>query len=93
MSRFLGAHTVANGGISMAARRAGKAGMTALQVFTAPPQYYGDKASMRPDRVQRFHAALNEARISPANVVVHGAYVLNTPRTIRSSGPGQGLGS
>jgi deoxyribonuclease IV len=78
MSRYIGAHTVFNGGISMAARRAGNAGMKALQIFTAPPQYYGDKATMRPDRVQRFRSALKEAGIAPEHVVVHGAYVLNT---------------
>jgi deoxyribonuclease-4 len=78
VARYLGAHTVFNGGISMAALRAGNAGMTALQVFTAPPQYYGDKATMRPERVQRFHEALARAGIAPENVVVHGAYVLNT---------------
>lgn len=78
MARFLGAHTVANGGISMAALRAGNAGMTALQIFTAPPQYYGDKATMRADRVQRFRSALERAGIRPEHVVVHAAYVLNT---------------
>jgi deoxyribonuclease IV len=78
LARFLGAHTVANGGISMAALRAGNAGMSALQIFTAPPQYYGDKATMRPDRVQRFHAALAQANIKPEHVVVHAAYVLNS---------------
>lgn len=78
MTQYLGAHTVANGGISMAALRAGNAGMTALQIFTAPPQYYGDKATMRPDRVQRFRGALEQAGIAPAHVVVHAAYVLNT---------------
>jgi deoxyribonuclease IV len=78
MTRYIGAHTVFNGGIGMAARRAGNAGMKALQVFTAPPQYYGDKATMRPDRVQRFRSALKEAGIAPEHVVVHAAYVLNT---------------
>jgi deoxyribonuclease IV len=78
MVRFIGAHTVANGGIHMAALRAGNAGMSALQIFTAPPQYYGDKASMRPERVQRFRAALEQAKIAPDKVVVHAAYVLNT---------------
>jgi deoxyribonuclease-4 len=62
----------------MAALRAGNAGMTALQVFTAPPQYYGDKATMRSERVHRFHEALARAGIAKENVVVHGAYVLNT---------------
>ena len=78
MTQYLGAHTVANGGISMAALRAGNAGMTALQIFTAPPQYYGDKATMKPDRVQRFRSALAQAGIAPEHVVVHAAYVLNT---------------
>jgi deoxyribonuclease-4 len=62
----------------MAALRAGNAGMTALQIFTVPPQYYGDKATMRPERVQRFREALARSGITPENVVVHGAYVLNT---------------
>lgn len=76
--RYLGAHTVANGGISMAALRAGSAGMKALQIFTAPPQYYGDKATMKPDRVQRFRTALDSVGIALEQVVVHAAYVLNT---------------
>jgi deoxyribonuclease-4 len=78
MTHFIGAHTVANGGIHMAALRAGNAGMEALQIFTAPPQYYGDKASMKSERIQRFRAALTQAKIGPEKVVVHGAYVLNT---------------
>jgi len=77
-TRYFGSHTVANGGISMAALRAGNAGLTALQIFTAPPQYYGDRATMKPDRVQRFRAALDQAGIQPRHVVVHAAYVLNT---------------
>jgi deoxyribonuclease-4 len=52
--------------------------MKALQIFTAPPQYYGDKATLRPERVQRFRAALSEAGIALQHVVVHAAYVLNT---------------
>ncbi len=76
--RFLGAHTIANGGIHMAVRRAASARMTALQVFTAIPKYYGDKVSIKPDRVQRFREALADAAIAPRHVVVHAAYVLNT---------------
>ncbi|MGH8572423.1 MAG: hypothetical protein ACREX8_07600, partial [Gammaproteobacteria bacterium] len=78
MTHFIGAHTVDNGGIHMAALRAGNAGMTALQIFTAIPKYYGDKSSIRPERVTRFRAALKEAGIAPEQVVVHAAYVLNT---------------
>jgi deoxyribonuclease-4 len=78
LAHFIGAHTVGSGGIHMAALRAGNAGMKALQIFTAPPQYYGDKASMRPERVDRFRSALAQAKIEPEHVVVHAAYVLNT---------------
>jgi deoxyribonuclease-4 len=60
----------------MAALRAGHAGAAALQVFTAPPRFYGEKAGMRAEKVERFHAALSGAGIRPEHVVVHGAYVL-----------------
>ena len=75
--RLIGAHTIDNGGIHMAARRAGAAKMTALQIFTAIPKYYGDKVSIKPERVARFREALGEAKIEPENVVVHAAYVLS----------------
>jgi deoxyribonuclease-4 len=78
MPRLIGAHTVDNGGIHMAALRAGRSGMQALQIFTAIPKYYGDKTSIRPERVQRFRQALDRAGIEPAHVLVHAAYVLNT---------------
>lgn len=77
MIRYLGAHTIDNGGINMAALRAGHAGMTALQIFTAIPRFYGDKSTIKPERVARFNAALAKTRIKPANVVVHAAYVLS----------------
>ena len=77
MTRFIGAHTIDNGGIHMAVLRAGNAGMTALQVFTAIPRFYGDKSTIKPERVARFKAALAKTRIEPANVVVHAAYVLS----------------
>jgi len=77
MPRYLGAHTINNGGIHMAVKRAGNAGMTAMQLFTAIPKYYGDKISIKPERVDRFKSALAETKIKPANVVVHAAYVLS----------------
>ena len=77
MTRYLGAHTIDNGGIHMAVLRAGNAGMTALQLFTAIPRFYGDKSTIKPERVARFKAALAKTKIKPANVVVHAAYVLS----------------
>jgi len=52
--------------------------MRALQIFTAIPKYYGDKISIKPERVERFTAALTAAKIDPKFVVAHAAYVLNT---------------
>ena len=78
MSLYIGAHTIDNGGIDMAVRRAAAAGMRALQIFTAIPKYYGDKVSVRPERVTRFRSALAASGIEPRHVVAHAAYVLNT---------------
>lgn len=75
---LFGVHTVDNGGIHMAARRAAAAGARALQVFTAPPRFYGDRASIQPARVTRFHDTLAEVGIERRHVMVHAAYVLNT---------------
>jgi deoxyribonuclease-4 len=77
MQKLLGAHTINNGGIHMAVKRAANAGMTAMQLFTTIPKFYGDKATINPDRVKRFKAALSESKIKPEAVVVHGAYVLS----------------
>lgn len=67
----------------MAVRRAAKAGMHAMQLFTAIPKFYGDKSSIRGERVERFRVALADTGFDPARIVAHGAYVLNvaTPDT------------
>lgn len=78
MAYIFGAHTIDRGGIDKAVLRAGNGGMQALQLFTAIPKYYGDKSTIRPERVQRFRKALDQAGIEPKNVLVHSAYVLNT---------------
>lgn len=77
MPKLLGAHTIDNGGIHMAVRRAANAGMSAMQCFTAIPKFYGDKQSIKPERVERFKAALATSGIKPGAVVVHAAYVLS----------------
>ncbi len=77
MPRFLGAHTIDNGGIHMAVRRAANSGMTAMQLFTAIPKFYGDKSTIKPERVVRFKEALKGTKIRPENIVVHAAYVLS----------------
>ena len=75
---FLGSHCIDTGGIHMAARRAGRGGMQALQIFSAVPKYYNDKVSVKPERIARFREALEQAGIAPAQVIVHAAYVINT---------------
>jgi len=77
MTHLFGAHTSNNGGLHMAIRRAGAGRMRAMQLFTTLPMYYGDKASIKPDRVERAKAAFTETKIDPANVIAHAAYVLN----------------
>lgn len=83
MPHVFGSHTVDNGGIDMAARRAAAAGLRAVQIFTAIPKFYGDRSSIKEERVERFHRALEETGIRPEHVLVHAAYVLNvaTPET------------
>jgi deoxyribonuclease-4 len=76
--RFLGAHPADAGGVVMAVRRAAAAQMQAMQMFTAVPTYYNEKVKIKADRAEKFQAALAEAGMSPARVLVHGAYVLNT---------------
>jgi deoxyribonuclease-4 len=46
-------------------------------VFTAKPQFYNEKLSVRPERVERFKAALSETDIRPEHIVAHAAYVLS----------------
>ena len=76
-THWFGAHTIDNGGIDMAARRAGASGMQALQIFTAVPKYYNEKIGVRPERAERFRAALKEAGIPAKRVIAHAAYVQN----------------
>ncbi len=77
-TRYIGAHTSDAGGFVMAVRRAAAAKMRALQLFTAPPTYYGDKVTIKPPKAAAFAAALADAGIEPRHVMVHSAYVLNT---------------
>lgn len=74
---LLGAHCIDNGGIPMAARRAGRGDMQSLQIFSAIPKYYNDKVGVKPERLARWQEALAESGIPARNVIVHAAYVLN----------------
>src|SRR6185503_2107825 len=78
VKHWIGAHTVDVGGMDMAIRRAANAGMNTMQLFTAIPKFYGDKTSIRGERVDRFKTAIREMGMDPSRFVTHGAYVLNT---------------
>src|SRR4051812_6419668 len=75
---YIGAHTVDNGGIDMAGRRAAAARMKALQRFTAIPKKYGDKGTVRPPRGERFKTAPADTGMTARFAMAHAAYVLNT---------------
>lgn len=77
-AHIIGAHTIDAGGVHMAVRRAANAGMRTLQLFTAVPKFYNDKASAKPDKVRHFREACAAAGIDPRHVIVHAGYVLNT---------------
>lgn len=78
MTRLLGVHPADDGGLPMAVRRAASAGAKALQVMTAKPTFYNEKVSLKPPAAAKVHAVLDEVGIARRNVLVHGAYVLNT---------------
>jgi deoxyribonuclease IV len=77
MNHIFGSHTVDKGGIHMAVRRAASAGFDAVQLFTAIPKFYGDKSTIRPERVERFRTALADTGLRAERVLVHSAYVLS----------------
>lgn len=78
MAHLVGIHPIDTGGIHMAARRAAAAGFDALQIFTAIPTYYGDRVSIKPERIARFREAAAAVGIPLHAVMVHAPYVLNT---------------
>jgi deoxyribonuclease-4 len=77
MTFLFGSHCPDTGGIAMAVRRAGAAGMRTLQLFTAVPKYYNEKVGVRPERVARFREALEETGLRAEHAMAHAAYVLN----------------
>lgn len=75
---LLGVHAADEGGLPMAVKRAVAAGARAVQVFTAKPTFYNEKASLKAPKIAPVHEALAAGGLSPNRVLVHGAYVLNT---------------
>jgi deoxyribonuclease-4 len=78
VTRIIGVHAADDGGVWMAVRRAAASRASTLQFMTAPPTYYNEKVTAKPDRVAKFREALAAAGMEARHVLVHGAYVLNT---------------
>lgn len=77
MKRLLGVHPSENGGVDQAVRRAAHAGASAVQIFTAIPKFYNERAAVRPERATRFRAALTETELGPEQVMVHAGYPIH----------------
>ena len=77
MTHLFGSHCPDTGGIAMAVRRAGNAGMRTLQLFTAVPKFYNEKVGVKPERLARFREAIDASGIRAEHVMAHAAYVLN----------------
>ncbi len=87
--RIFGVHPADEGGLPMAVRRAAAAGARAMQLFTAPPTYYNDKVSLKPEKAAKMHEVLDAVGIAREHVLVHAAFVLNTaspeePKALRA---------
>jgi deoxyribonuclease-4 len=52
--------------------------MNTMQLFTAVPKFYGDRAGVSRERIARFRAACDETGLDPRLMQAHAAYVLNT---------------
>jgi deoxyribonuclease-4 len=76
-THHFGSHCPDTGGIAMAVRRAGNAGMRALQLFTAVPKFYNEKVGVKPERLARFQEAIDASGLRAEQVMAHAAYVLN----------------
>lgn len=77
-TRYIGVHAADDGGLPMAVRRSAAAGGRAVQVFTAVPKYYNEKAGFKPEKAAKVHEALEAVGIERRHLMVHAAYVLNT---------------
>ena len=77
MSHWIGVHPSEEGGIDLAVERAHRAGAQSIQLFTAIPKFYNEKASIRPERVERFHTALAQTGIPAERVMVHAGYPIH----------------
>jgi deoxyribonuclease-4 len=63
--------------------------MRALQIFTAIPKYYGDKSSIRPERVTRFRETLARSGSRPSTWWCTRLRAQHAPHDEEKVGPGE----
>ncbi len=76
MSKYVGAHTSASGGVFNAAKNAQAIGAKAFALFTKNQKRW-DAKPLDSDTIDKFQKALDEAGILPKHVLPHDSYLIN----------------
>ncbi len=76
MSKFVGAHTSASGGVFNAAKNAKEIGAKAFALFTKNQKRWEAKP-LDSETIDKFQRALDDAGILPKHVLPHDSYLIN----------------
>jgi deoxyribonuclease IV len=76
MSKYVGAHVSAAGGVDKAPLNAQAIGATAFALFVKNQRRWKAKP-LEPDTIDAFHANMSACGYSPDNVLVHDSYLIN----------------
>ncbi len=76
MSKFVGAHTSASGGVFNAAKNAKEIGAKAFALFTKNQKRWEAKP-LDGETIDKFQRALDDAGILPKHVLPHDSYLIN----------------
>ena len=76
MSKFVGAHTSASGGVFNAVTNAVNIGAKAFAVFTKNQRQWNAKP-LDTETIDRFKKAMEESGILPRHVLPHDSYLIN----------------
>ena len=76
MSKFIGAHVSASGGVENAPLNAKEIGATAFALFTKNQRQWVAKP-LSNDNIRNFHRNCEEAGIEPSQILPHDSYLIN----------------
>ncbi len=76
MSKYVGAHTSASGGVFNAAKNAQEIGAKAFALFTKNQKRW-DAKPLESETIDKFQRALDDAGILPKHVLPHDSYLIN----------------